>query len=136
MYKNGRCRDPGCYSARSVMVVFISTPLTSSFLFCASSSSLIAHSLGTAGQDSLGLGDDGYGTKALSKFPGMVTTTFKPCPLFPQPHRFCFCFFQILSISFVCFPKAPAPRLPACTNKNFFLCCPLVNAESICAVHA
>ncbi|KAG8545450.1 hypothetical protein GDO81_020847 [Engystomops pustulosus] len=57
--------DPGCYSARSVMVVFISTPLTSSFLFCASSSSLIAHSLGTAGQDSFGLGDDGYGTKAL-----------------------------------------------------------------------
>uniref|UniRef100_A0A8C0QRH3 SH3 domain-containing protein n=1 Tax=Chelonoidis abingdonii TaxID=106734 RepID=A0A8C0QRH3_CHEAB len=29
-----------------------------------------------------GLGDDGYGTKTLSKFPGMVTSTFFLCSVF------------------------------------------------------
>lgn len=43
--------------------------------------SFIALSLGTPPvQDIPGLGDDGYGTKTLSKFPGMVTVTLSLPP--------------------------------------------------------
>lgn len=62
-------------------------------------------SLGTSMQDIPGLGDDGYGTKTLSKFPGMVTVNFS----FPF----------LLSLAFVPFLEG-LPFL-ACTRYKFHL---------------
>lgn len=60
-------------------------------------------SLGTSMQDIPGLGDDGYGTKTLSKFPGMVTVTFP----------------FLLSLAFV--PFLEGLPLLACTRYEFYL---------------
>lgn len=66
-------------------------------------------SLGTSVQDIPGLGDDGYGTKTLSKFPGMVTVNF----LFfldKKNRWFCFSFFFLI-LAFVPSPKTFHPGM-------------------------